>query len=302
MISFEQFRQMNSQRIGSEWMSKWSEEEMERNYVIALQVEKNYYEKYGTEKKPKLGDIIEYTDGFRVYKYAKIVENLYYEDQNTRVCVCENGSSHTYNGRNFSTSGGAFHGMNKSDLQYVGEDVNVIWTWGCHGAGADQGIYIPLKVNRWIIPYDTMKVKRSVVRFKRNDDNELCSVWIENSGEYFHAKTFNSMRAFEAWAKYVGYDYKMDKDAWSTEVAYSPQEIKNRCWTETLPKPSNGKPIKVLANARIHNGIVVTEKTCITEWWENIYRPGEKEPEYGSHEYHIQQKEYDKYHENPMGV
>ena len=110
------------------------------------------------------------------------------------------------------------------------------------------------------------------------------------------------MRAFEAWAKYVDYDYKMDKDAWGAEVAYSPQEVKSKCWTTTRPKPSNGKPIKVLANGRIHDGIVVTEKTCITEWWDNIYRPGEKEPEYGSHEYQIQMKEYDKYHENPMGV
>ena len=125
MFTYEQFKQMNSQKIGSEWMSKWSEKEMERNYAIALQIEKNYYEKYGTEKKPKLGDIIEFSDGFHIYKHAKIVENLYYEDQNTRICVCENGSSHTYNGRNFSTSGGAFHGMDKSDLQYVGEDVNV---------------------------------------------------------------------------------------------------------------------------------------------------------------------------------
>lgn len=302
MITFEQFSQMNSQRIGTEWMSKWSEEEMERNYVIALQIEKNYYEKYGTDKKPKLGDLVEYSDGYRVYKYASIVENVYYEDECTRVCICDNGHSHTSTGRGFSTSGGAFHGMNKSDLQYVGEDVNVVWTWGCHGVGAHQDINIPLKVNRWIIPYDTMAVKRSVVHFKKDEQAEGDPVWIENTSEYFHAKSFNSMRAFEAWAKYVGYEYHIDTDGWGNKVAYSPQEIEQRCWTEEVPKPENGKPIKVLANGRIRDGIVVTEKTCITEWWENIYRPEQKEPKYGSPEYKAQMEEYWKYNANPMGV
>ncbi len=290
MFTFEEFKRLNSQKYGNLWVSKWSEEEMKKNYAIAVQVEKNFYEKYGTERKPKLGDIVEYTDGYRVYKHASIVENLYYEDINTRICVCENGSSHTSTGKSFTTSGGAFHGMNKSDLHYVGKDVNIIWTWGCNGAGANQGINIPLKVNKWIMPYDNKAVKRSKVVFKQGG-----TVHITNSDEWtWYAHSFESRRAFDAWAKYVGYNYYMDGD-----VAYSPQKIVNKCWTESVPKPENGKPIKVLANARIHDGLVVTEELCITEWWGNVHR---HVPKYGTYEYQMEMKEYWKYRENPMGV
>ena len=157
MFTFEEFEKINK--------SHWLDYQMQKNYEIALQVEKNYYEKYGTAKEPKIGDIVEYADEYHVYKYASIVENLYYEDESTRVCVCENGHSHT-NGKFFSTSGGAFYGMDKSALQYVGEEINYVWTWGCEGAGASQGINLPLKVNKWIIPYDPKKVKRSTIQFK----------------------------------------------------------------------------------------------------------------------------------------
>ena len=283
MFTFEEFKQLNS----SKWGSRWSDKEMEKNYVIAIQVANNYIEHFGTAKEPKIGDIVEYADDFHVYYGASIVENVYGSEP--KVCICESGHSFT-TGKYFQTSGGAFHSWDKERLQYVGEATNYVWTWGCHGAGANQGINIPLKVNKWIMPYDNKAVKRSRVVFDQDG-----RVHITNSDEWtFYAHSFKSRRAFDAWAKYVGYNYYMDGD-----VAYSPQKIVNRCWTENVPKPENGKPIKVLANARIHNGLVVTEELCITEWWGNVYRP---EPKYGTYEYQMEMKEYWKYHENPMGI
>lgn len=285
MFEFEQFERINR--------SHWSEDEMRRNYEIALKVEERYYATYGTAMEPKIGDIVEYTDGWRVYSNAKIVENLYC-DGTDKVCVCDSGHSFT-NGDYFSTSGGSFHSKEKALMQYVGEAENYVWSWGCYGSGADQGINIPIKVNRWIIPYDPKAVKRSTVRFKQCNPEVSESVWIENSDEcWIHAKTFKSKRAFEAWAKYVGYEYHMEG-----EVAYSPQKIVNRCWTENVPKPENSKPIKVLANGRVHDGIAVTEDTQITEWWPNL---PESYPPYGTVEDQEQMKAYWRYNENPMGV
>lgn len=280
MFEFEQFEKLNR--------SHWSEDEMRRNYEIALKVEERYYAEHGTSKQPKIGDIVEYTDGYSVYEHGKIVENPYCKDGG--VCVCDAGSSFT-TGTYFSTSGGAFHSKAISELQYVGEDTNIVWTWGCYGAGADQGINFPIKVNRWIIPYDPKAVKRSTVHFNQAEGK----VSIENAEDcMMYTKSFRSRRAFEAWAKYVGYEYHMDGDR-----AYSPQRVVNRCWTENVPKPENGKPIKVLANGRVHDGISVTEDFCITEWWPNIYHP---EPKYGTPEYNQQMEAYWRYHENPMGV
>lgn len=289
MFTFEEFQKMNR--------SHWSNDEMQRNYAIALQVEKNYYEKFGTAKEPKIGDIVEYTDGWHVYKYASIVENVYYEDENTRVCICDNGSSHTSTGRGFTTSGGAFHGKDKSQLQYVGEDKNIVWTWGCHGAGADQGIYLPLTVNRWIIPYDPKSVKRSMVWSRKHNEDNTYSVCIQNSDDCMcYAHSFKSRESFEAWAKYVGYQYQIEEDG---ERAYSYQEVCRRCWVSEEKKPKNGKPIKVVGNGKVHDGLVVTEELRITEYWPNIYT---KDPAYGTPEYQEQLEAFWKYHNNPMGV
>ena len=48
MITFERFEKLNQHR--------WSDDEMQKNYAIALEVEKNYIEKFGSIKGPKLGD------------------------------------------------------------------------------------------------------------------------------------------------------------------------------------------------------------------------------------------------------
>lgn len=272
-----------------------TEKEWNKNYEIAMQVEKTYNEMFKNIKEPKIGDIVEFTNGFRVYKNAKIVENLYHDG---KLCICENGSSHT-DGKYFSTSGGSFVSKDKSLLQPAGEDFNVVWTWGCNGAGAFQGIYFPLKVRKWIIPYNPKEIKRSIIYFKKNDDGEIISVSIENSDCMYSEMVFNSLHAFEAWANYVGYEYRIENGR-----GFSNKKLSQKCWTTTIPKPENGKPIRVLANGKIHDGLVVTEEFEITQWWPNL--PEKKKYEYGTPEYRKEMdeeiKKFHKYSCNPMGV
>lgn len=273
-----------------------TEEEMRANYEIARHVESTYNDRFGKVEGPRIGDIVEFSDGWHVYKNAKIVENVY---DNGRLCICENGSSWT-NGQSFSTSGGAFVSKEAAELQYVGEDENIVWTWGCNGTGANQGIYFPLKVSRWIIPYNNKDVKRSIVYFKKNERNNIVGVNIENTDSWMcNVMSFNSLAAFEAWAKYVGYDYYIGDDG----RGYSNKKIEERCWVDDAQKPKCGKEIKVLGNGRIHDGIVICEDYAITQWWPNtsrnimVYDTPELRAE-ADKEIQL----FQKYAYNPMGV
>lgn len=298
MESFENFKKRNAS-FGSYQFPNYHEKELRRCYDIALQVEKTYNETYGHIEGPRIGDIVEFADKFSIHERGKIVENFYGDG---KLCICEAGSSHT-DGKWFSTSGGAFVSKDASELQFVGEDFNVVWTWGCHGAGAHQGIYFPLKVRKWIIPYDPDKITRSFIyhseRLPKRADGEPSrdAVWIENTGEFFHAMSFESERAFRAWAKYVGYKthgFDEYKDA-------SYQSIVHKCYTREEDAPKNGKPIKVLFNGDIVDGFVVTDGNEIAIWAPNIYK-GYKPIDFNSEEYKQHVRDYRKYSRNPMGV
>lgn len=299
MESFENFKKRNAS-FGCCGLPNVQERELQKCYYIALQVEKTYNDTYGHIEEPRIGDIVEFTDGFHVYTHGKIVENMY---QDGRLCICEAGSSHT-DGKYFSTSGGAFVSKDKSELQLVGEDENVVWTWGCHGAGGNQGIYFPLKVRKWIIPYNPDTVTRSFVYHsdklpRSNGEPPRYAVWIENTGSYgYYAMSFKSELAFKAWAKYVGYEthvFDSSKDA-------SYQKIVQKCYTREEDAPKNGKPIKVLFNGRIVDGFVVTEGNEIVTWAPNISDGTYKPIDFNSDEYKREMEEYRKYCDNPMGV
>lgn len=293
MESYQSFSQRN---VGNGY--SWSDDEMQRNYQIACNVEKHYNETYTKTDEPQIGDIVEFADEYHVYYHAKIVENLYNDG---KLCICEQGSSFTY-GHSFSTSGGAFVSKDKSQLQLVGQDENIVWTWGCLGAGAHQGIYFPLKVRKWLIPYNPKSIKRSLITFNRDDNGQITTVEIRNSGDLFCTQmSFRSLEAFHAWAKYAGYNYRVENHR-----AYSNQHISTKCWCKAEDAPANGKPIKVLGNGRVHDGFVVTHELTITNWYPNIYDPSRPRPEYGSEEYKKEcDKEladYRKYADNPLGV
>lgn len=289
MENYEKFKARNANWDCDSYFH--TENEFEKNYAIALQVEKVYNENFPNINEPQIGDVVEFTDGYRVYKHALIVED-YCGDG--KLCICACGCSHT-DGKYFSTSGGSFVRKDKSELSLAGEDYNVVWTWGCHGAGASQGIYFPLKVRRWIIPYNPQDVRRSIIYFKKDEDGKVISVSIANSDSLWSCgMSFNSLKAFEAWANYVGYRYYIEG-----ERGFSPQAVKEKCWTTTVSKPSGGKPIKVFANGDVRDGIAVTDDFTVTQWWPNFYR---ERPAYGSPEYEKEFAERSKYMYNPLGV
>lgn len=305
-MTYEDFKRANA-AFGNYNFPKLHEEEMLKCYAIANQVAEDYQESYGHIEGPRIGDIVELSDGFRVYEHGKIVENMYGGSKHGMLCVCHSGSSFT-NGKYFSTSGGPFTAIHKSKLQLVGEDENLVWTWGCYGAGGGQGIYFTLKVRKWRVPYDPAMLKRSKVTFygrgrKRFDGREFPAVAIEHfDGTMCYAQSFCSIGAFKAWADYVGYHYK--DDGRGAFVKVSRQRIEDQCFTTKDWQPPKGaKPIKIIRNGDLKDAWVVTTDDRIKYYWPNIYDPENPlGPRYGSPEYERMFAERRKYDGNPMGI
>lgn len=297
MMTFEDFKRSN---LGFGYYGQPTEKEMQECYEIAQQVERTYQETYGHIDGPRIGDIVEFSAGYEVNKYGKIVENMYGGSKYGMLCVCANGSSFT-NGRGFDTSGGPFYAFHKSKLQLVGEDENIVWTWGCHGSGAHQGIYFTLKVRRWIIPYGPDMKRSEVVIRGRGAKGGKMAVSISNFGEFFNAQSFVSIGAFMAWAEYVGYRYQTE--CRGTFRGVSTQRICDKCYTDpTWQPPVGAKPIKLVRNGDLKDAWVVTTDECIMYYWPNIHDPNRKEPAIGTPEYEEKFREYRKYSDNPMGI
>ena len=305
METYKTFKERNINFDGNYYFFErgMMEDIMERNYSIACDVEKTYNETFGNTDEPKIGDIVEFSDGFRVYDHAKVVENLYGGSKYGMLCVCENGSSFT-NGKSFSTSGGAFKAIHKSKFQYVGEDENLVWTWGCHGAGANQGIYFPLKVRRWKVPYDPIvKQSRVVIRGRGAKDfhgNPLDAVWIENFADCYgyHVESFKSIGAFRAWARYVGYESKPYNGIFDR---YSSLKIIRKYFWKKEEVPADAKPIKVTECCRCVDAYVLNDGKDIVYYIPNpnILPPS---PDFGTKEYEEEFRERMKYSGNPLGV
>lgn len=303
-MTYEDFKRANA-AFGSYNIPSLHEEEMLKCYAIANQVSEDYQENYGHIDGPRIGDIVEFSDGFRVYHHAKIVENLYGGSKYGMLCVCENGSSWT-NGSSFSTSGGAFKAVHRSKMQLMGEDENLVWTWGCYGSGAHQGIYFTLKVRKWRVPYDPATLTRSKATFHGRGAKNPCggyfpAVAIENlDGFMGYAQSFRSIHAFKAWADYVGYTCRYWR---GTFEKASRQRIEDKCFTDKAwQPPKDAKPIKIIRNGRLKDAWVVSTDDCIMYYWPNIYDPEHPEPHYGSPEYEREFQERCKYDGNPMGI
>ena len=299
METYETFKTRNA---NWDYCGFCTEKDMQRNYEIACKVERIYNETFTNINEPQIGDIVEFSDGFRVYNHAKVVENLYGGSKYGMMCVCENGSSHT-DGKYFSTSGGAFKAIHKSKFQYVGEDTNIVWTWGCFGAGGNQGIYFPLKVRRWIVPYDpALKRSRVMIKGRNAKDfygNPLDAVWIEHYSDCFgHAASFRTIQAFRAWAKYVGFESKPYNGIFER---VSSQTIVRKYFWDKEEVPKNAKPLKVIDCARCVDAFAVNDGHDIVYY---IPNPNilPKRPEFGTKEEEAERREYRKYNGNPLGI
>lgn len=301
METFEIFSKMNQGfgRYGTP-----SDKEMRECYEIAQKVERRFMEKFGAIEGPRLGDVVEFADDFRVYEHGQVTENLYGGSKYGMLCICQNGRSFT-SGEGLSTSGGSFTAFHESRLKYVCETTNTFWTWGCYGAGASQGINFTMPVRKWIIPYEKPRFGSKVTfrgRGVKHNGREWPAVSIENFGGCMGwAESFVSIKAFKAWADYVGYEY----GRWGASVLEkaSRQRIANKCYTDKdFVPPVGAKPMKMIFNGRVKDGYVVTTDEMILYLWPNIYDPEHPEPSYGTPEYEEQFKEFRKYSGNPMGI
>lgn len=300
MITFEEFKE-NNRAFGTYYIPSMHETEMQKCYAIAEDVERNYQQNYGGIDGPRVGDIVEFADDYEVYKHGMITEDMYGVAQYGVMTVCQHGSSHT-DGKYFSTSGGSFVRIHQSKMRLVGEDYNMVWTWGCYGAGANQGIYFPLKVRRWLVPYEKPS-RRSWVDFHDNIMKHSDAVTIRNTNEStFCAEHFKSIKAFMAWAEYVGFKYRSTYHGGSRHKI-SAQRIEYKFFTDASWQPPKGaKPMKRIYSGDVKDVWVVTTDDTITYYIPNLWREEEKRPECGSPEYERQIQEYWKYDGNPMGI
>ena len=296
MESYDIFKKNNA-AWDSEYGYCHNEKEMLENYEIAKAVEAKYNECYGSISGPRIGDVVEFCDGFHVYKHAIVTEDIYYQNKHGLLCVCERGSSWT-DGKYFSTSGGAFRSIHKSLFQLVGEDENTVWTWGRNGAGAHQGIYLTLKVRKWLVPYKPIEARSMVMIEKNRKKDGDSAVTIQNFGNWFNAMHFDTIKAFLAWADYVG--YKHVNFGKGTFERRSPQELVSVPVCHKEDVPVNGKPLKTVSNGRIVDAWAVTTDNAVTTYYD-CFSPS-RNYRYGTPQSDAEIKRFHKYSGNPLGI
>lgn len=226
---------------------------MRRNYAIAQKVCKKFYSRYDKNSPiPQVGDIVEFSDGYRVYKYGMIAEPHWKDMSKFNLLnVCECGCFHT-DGEYFSTSGGAFHTIHASHFALVGWAENTVWTWGCYGSGANQGIYFKLKVRKWIIPYDAPKPLTTVRIYGKGSTDwqgfeRSYAVEVQDLYNSF-CETFKSVHAFLAWAEYVGFEYEKVGRLCDRRGS---QHLKTITVNNPDQVPADAKPLKAIAGLSI---------------------------------------------------
>lgn len=287
MISIEQFIQWNSG-----WDHKFGlghdEEEWKENYDIACEVEERLQNNYPMDGEVHPGDLVEISDGFRVYKNALVCSI----DKNGVCEVCEQWSAFTF-GKSFSVSGGVWHNIHKSNFVRKGNGRATYWTWGRNGAGANQGIHFPVLVQRWLVPYEKPKPESTVYFHTRKDRNEP-RVTIEGTG-LSRLGQFCSVKAFKAWAEYVGFGYEKFGQAWNWVIQrQGKQNIADRLFWAKDDLPEGAKPIFGRSNGYMVQCYVSNDGDTITMWRPNPNSKAVFKP--------LPFEEAKRYYDNPMGV
>lgn len=227
---------------------------MRENYAIAKKICKKFYSKYDKGSAiPQVGDIVEFSDGYEIFKHGLIVEHFNGGlNKFNLLNVCENGSTWT-NGECFSTSGGSFHTMHASRFALAGWGERSMWTWGCNGAGANQGIYFNVKVRKWIIPYGELKPLTHVYIYGKNTKDwngykRRYAVAVQSGLSGTFGESFKSIHAFLAWAKYVGFEYEKVNRLTDRRGL---QNLRRVLITNPNQVPEGAKPLKMAENGSI---------------------------------------------------
>lgn len=94
--------------------------------------------------------------------YANDNEHVFYNHAMLEPCsynstgwdYCEQPSAHYIDIDTASVSGGSFHEVEPSKLEYIGQTKRTIWTWGHAGACGHGGLYIQVVVNNYKLVTD----------------------------------------------------------------------------------------------------------------------------------------------------
>ena len=94
--------------------------------------------------------------------YAKDNEHVFYNHAMLEPCsynstgwdYCEQPSAHFIDINTASVSGGSFHEVEPSKLEYIGQAKRTIWTWGHAGACGNGGLYVKVTVNNYKLVTD----------------------------------------------------------------------------------------------------------------------------------------------------
>lgn len=207
VCTFEQYKDMNGNNYRGAF-DKWAEEIDRRNYDIVRKTVDAFYAHYDMNAdKPQEGDLVEYSDGYEVYKHA-LIDRIY---DHGVVQICEQGSTHISYDKDhtyLSTSGGSFPCIHISKFVPNGDDVRMAWCWNWKGAGAGNGINFSFRVRKWLIPHGEVQPRQRIYFGRSKDSHDFVRItdicWrYPNDDMWF----FKSFRAFRAWADYVGFTY-----------------------------------------------------------------------------------------------
>ena len=238
METLQEFKRANMCWNGNGYYT--TDKEWDSNYQIAKNVESKFYTHYDkSDMKPQKGDIIEFVNENALYSHA-LVESV---DKYGMMYVCENGSTCT-DGEYFSTSGGAFTHIHSSNFEFIGYENRRFWTWGCYGAGANQGIYFKIKVKKFrqknikLIPMHQIYFNNPYYTESRKSKVVIMKDW------NYIFEEFQTIKAFKEWAEYVGMTYRKS----DLGQYYTNQFIRSEYFWKLEELPDGCKPIEGMCN------------------------------------------------------
>ena len=187
-----------------------------------------------SDKRPMLGDIVEYTtENGDYYKNAHIeqTDDTTFGKEKT-IYVCEKPYipfvSEFRNSISFSTSGGAWSFIPK-DLKLIGQRTKIFCTWGSYGACGNGAVYFTVAVNVWeyIEPnnkYAGLSTKtHDKFYIYKHDDNTMNSYKYTTSIATSTKKAFKTDEEFEKWlADFRGIKFKGNFE--NQIVVFTPKE------------------------------------------------------------------------------
>lgn len=201
LMTIEEFKAMN---LGWNNGGEMDESTLRKNYEIAMNAIWDFIGRRESDMVPQVCDHVVASDKFEIFPNAVVDKDLY--QRPGRITICGRGGFGVFGSSMPSIQcGGPFFGApaDASEYEYLGMGRTTVWTWGCYGAGANQGIYFWVPVRRWkmrslnrrIRSYISMPVtKEAKERFGRQSKLQL---W---GDDFTHIQVeFDSIKACFAW-------------------------------------------------------------------------------------------------------